>query len=92
MERFDPGGSYVRRYVPELRAVPDEYLRRALDDAGEVQRALGCVIGEDYPGRSSTTSRRARGAGALRDWVTSPRRVRQPPGPAWASGSSASAA
>ena len=27
MERFDPEGDYVRRYVPELRPVPDRWLR-----------------------------------------------------------------
>jgi len=27
-EKFDSGGSYVRRYVPELRDVPDEYLHQ----------------------------------------------------------------
>ena len=25
-ERYDPEGDYVRRYVPELRDVPDAYL------------------------------------------------------------------
>jgi deoxyribodipyrimidine photo-lyase len=27
-ERFDPGGRYVRRFVPELRGVPDRYVHR----------------------------------------------------------------
>ena len=49
MERFDPRGEYVRRYVPELRGVPDEYLREPWMMPDEVQRAAGCVIGEDYP-------------------------------------------
>ena len=49
MERFDPRGSYVRRYLPELRAVPDDYLREPLTMPIEVQRRVGCVIGEDYP-------------------------------------------
>jgi deoxyribodipyrimidine photo-lyase len=49
MERFDPDGDYVRRHVPELRGVPDEYLREPWTMPDEVQRACGCVIGEDYP-------------------------------------------
>jgi deoxyribodipyrimidine photo-lyase len=49
MERFDPDGRYVRRYVPELEPVPDEYLRAPWKMPEEVQRACGCVIGEDYP-------------------------------------------
>jgi deoxyribodipyrimidine photo-lyase len=49
MERFDPAGDYVRRFVPELRAVPDEFLREPWTMPLEVQDAVGCVIGDDYP-------------------------------------------
>jgi len=49
MERFDPDGRYVRRYVPELRDVPDEHLREPWEMPIERQREAGCVIGEDYP-------------------------------------------
>ena len=48
-ERFDPRGAYVRRYVPELAAVPDEHLGEPWEMPPEVQREVGCVIGEDYP-------------------------------------------
>jgi deoxyribodipyrimidine photo-lyase len=48
-ERFDPNGAYVRRYVPELRDVPDEHLTEPWTMPEEVQRASGCVIGADYP-------------------------------------------
>jgi deoxyribodipyrimidine photo-lyase len=30
-ERFDPEGAYVRRFVPELRAVPDRFVHRPWD-------------------------------------------------------------
>jgi deoxyribodipyrimidine photo-lyase len=49
MERYDPNGDYVRRYVSELRDVPDEHLREPWRMPDEVQRQSGCVIGEDYP-------------------------------------------
>jgi deoxyribodipyrimidine photo-lyase len=49
MERFDPDGGYVRRYVPELRAVPDRYLREPWTMPLALQRDIGCVIGSDYP-------------------------------------------
>jgi deoxyribodipyrimidine photo-lyase len=49
MERFDPDGDYVRRYVPELRPVPDRWLREPWTMPEEVQRDCGCVIGRDYP-------------------------------------------
>jgi deoxyribodipyrimidine photo-lyase len=32
-ERFDPGGRYVRRFVPELREVLDRYVHRPWDAA-----------------------------------------------------------
>jgi deoxyribodipyrimidine photo-lyase len=47
--RFDPHGSYVRRYVPELGRVPDQYLAQPWTMPPEVQRAAGCEIGRDYP-------------------------------------------
>jgi deoxyribodipyrimidine photo-lyase len=49
MERFDPEGRYVRHYVPELREVPDRWLREPWEMPGEVQEQAGCVIGRDYP-------------------------------------------
>jgi deoxyribodipyrimidine photo-lyase len=48
-ERFDPDGGYVRRHVPELRSVPDEYLAEPARMPREVQERAGCVIGRDYP-------------------------------------------
>ncbi len=49
-ERFDPDGSYVRRYVPELARVPDEYLAEPWRMPGPEQERAGCRIGRDYPG------------------------------------------
>jgi deoxyribodipyrimidine photo-lyase len=49
-ERFDPRGRYIRRYVPELRKVPDQYLPEPWTMPDELQRRVGCVIGADYPG------------------------------------------
>jgi deoxyribodipyrimidine photo-lyase len=47
--RFDPDGAYVRRWVPELRDVPDERLVEPWTMSDEEQAAAGCVIGRDYP-------------------------------------------
>ncbi|HTZ85903.1 MAG TPA: deoxyribodipyrimidine photo-lyase [Solirubrobacteraceae bacterium] len=49
METYDPDGRYVRRYVPELSRVPEEYLREPWTMPVEVQREAACAIGEDYP-------------------------------------------
>jgi deoxyribodipyrimidine photo-lyase len=48
-ERFDPGGDYVRRYVPELAEVPDDYLAEPWRMPDEVQERARCRIGSDYP-------------------------------------------
>jgi deoxyribodipyrimidine photo-lyase len=47
--RFDPQGTYVHRYLPELRAVPDEYLAEPWKMPAEVQERAGCTISHDYP-------------------------------------------
>jgi deoxyribodipyrimidine photo-lyase len=48
-DRFDADGRYVRAHVPELREVPDEYLREPWRMPIELQRSLGTIIGTDYP-------------------------------------------
>jgi deoxyribodipyrimidine photo-lyase len=48
-ERHDPDHTFVRRYVPELRGVPDEYMAEPWTMPTEVQREVRCEIGTDYP-------------------------------------------
>lgn len=48
-QRHDPDGVYVRRWVPELRAVPDERLAEPWRMSEAEQEAAGCAIGSDYP-------------------------------------------
>ncbi|HXE43699.1 MAG TPA: deoxyribodipyrimidine photo-lyase [Conexibacter sp.] len=47
--RHDPDGAYVRRWVPELRDVPDELLAEPWRMSAADQAQAGCVIGRDYP-------------------------------------------
>jgi deoxyribodipyrimidine photo-lyase len=61
--RFDPHGTYVREYVPELRGVPDEHLAEPWRMPLELQQQVGCVIGRDYP--HPIVDRRAARAAAL---------------------------
>jgi deoxyribodipyrimidine photo-lyase len=49
-QRFDPGGRYVRRYLPELAQVPEEYLAEPWRMPEQEQQRAGCRIGRDYPG------------------------------------------
>ena len=46
----DPRGDFIRRYVPELEPVPDEYLAEPHRMPPLLQKMIGCVIGRDYPG------------------------------------------
>lgn len=48
-ERFDPDGDYVRRYVPELEAVPSRYIHRPWDAPAGILRQAGVVLDETYP-------------------------------------------
>jgi deoxyribodipyrimidine photo-lyase len=48
-ERFDPGGGYVRRWLPELRDVPTAVVHRPWTMDAATQAAVGCRIGTDYP-------------------------------------------
>ncbi|MCE1253363.1 MAG: DNA photolyase family protein [Anaerolineae bacterium] len=50
-QKFDPVGVYVRRWVPELAAVPDKYIHQPWLMPVLLQRDLHCRIGVDYPDR-----------------------------------------
>lgn len=45
----DPRGEFIRRWVPELAAVPDVFVHEPWRMPTEAQRAAGCVVGENYP-------------------------------------------
>jgi len=45
----DPTGVFIRRWVPELEGVPDEYLPEPHTMPALTQQMVGCVIGRDYP-------------------------------------------
>ncbi len=45
----DPDGAFIRRWVPELEAVPTYYLAEPHKLPPLTQGMLGCVIGKNYP-------------------------------------------
>lgn len=47
--RFDPAGTYVRRWIPELAGVPDRFIHEPWRMDARAQHDAGCVIGSDYP-------------------------------------------
>jgi len=46
---YDPNGDYVRRWVPELRGIPDLRVHEPWLLSQEEQRRFECQIGVDYP-------------------------------------------
>ena len=48
-EKYDPEGKYIRKWVPELEDVPDEYIHRPQKMNQIAQKESNCIIGEDYP-------------------------------------------
>ena len=45
----DPTGAFIRRYVPELEPVPDEYLAEPHTMPVLLQKMVGFLVGRDYP-------------------------------------------
>ncbi len=47
--KFDPDGTYVRRWVPELVGLPDRWVYQPWAAPVDEQRAAKLVLGRDYP-------------------------------------------
>jgi deoxyribodipyrimidine photo-lyase len=45
----DPTGEFVRRWIPQLQSVPDQWIFEPWTMPLMIQEQLGCVIGTDYP-------------------------------------------
>ncbi|MGE0733477.1 MAG: deoxyribodipyrimidine photo-lyase [Alphaproteobacteria bacterium] len=48
-EKFDPAGDYVRRYVPELAALPAKWIHRPFAAPKQILDAAGVRLGQTYP-------------------------------------------
>lgn len=49
--RLDPNGEYIKRYIPELRELPTEFLYEPWKAPLDVQSRANCVVGIHYPNR-----------------------------------------
>lgn len=50
-EKFDPEGTYVRRWVPELAKLPKKLIQKPWEAKDTELRAAGVRLGESYPHR-----------------------------------------
>ena len=48
-EKFDPSGSYIRKWVPELNAMPDSYIHSPWTIEESILKKSNVVLGETYP-------------------------------------------
>lgn len=48
-QKFDPDGSYVRRFVPEIKSLPDNYLFNPWEAPTAVLKKANVELGRTYP-------------------------------------------
>lgn len=47
--KFDPEGTYTRKWVPELKNMPNEFLHKPWELEKKIQEEIKIMIGKDYP-------------------------------------------
>ncbi len=47
--KFDPEGTYTKKWVPELKNMPNKFLHKPWELEKEIQEEIKITIGKDYP-------------------------------------------
>jgi deoxyribodipyrimidine photo-lyase len=48
-EKFDPHGGYIRRWLPQLAGLPDEWIHKPHEAPTTILNAAGVKLERDYP-------------------------------------------
>ncbi len=48
-EKFDPDGTYIKKWVPELKNLSGKYLHRPWEASDSLLQGAGITLGRDYP-------------------------------------------
>ena len=48
-QKFDPSGTYVRKYIPEIKELPNKYLHQPWEAPASVLKTAGVTLGKHYP-------------------------------------------
>lgn len=48
-QRLDPSGSYIKRYIPELRSLPAKYIHTPWMAPQDIQEESEILMGQTYP-------------------------------------------
>ena len=48
-EKFDPEGTYIRRFVPELARLPDKFIHKPWEAPHPIRQGAGILLGQTYP-------------------------------------------
>ncbi|MFN6991288.1 MAG: cryptochrome/photolyase family protein [Fervidobacterium sp.] len=61
-KKFDPEGKYIRRWIPELAKLPNEYIHEPWKAPKDVLKQAGIKLGEQYPMLSISLDESAKNA------------------------------